>query len=75
MRLFLDGVGNTMHVWWDDPKRAHHAEEAAKSFDVIIFDKHNHPIGFEKLDVFPREVDPMKHLASRSSSLLVAKEK
>ncbi|MBI4281771.1 hypothetical protein HY625_03030 [Candidatus Uhrbacteria bacterium] len=73
MRLFIDGVGNTMHIWWDDPKHAHHAEEAAKSFDVIIFDKRNHPIGFEKLGVFPREIDPVKYISSRLPSLLVAK--
>ena len=73
MRLFIDGVGNTMHVWWDDPKRAHHAEEAAKSFDVIIFDKSNHPIGFEKLCVFPREVDPLKHITPHFTALLVTK--
>lgn len=73
IQLFIDPIGNTMHIWWDDPKRAHHAEEAAEGFDVILFDRGNHPIGFEKLGVFPREVDPIKRILPSSTSLLIAR--
>lgn len=73
LKLFIDPIGNTMHFWWDDRSRAHHSEEAAEGFDVIVFDRNNHPIGFEKLGVFPREVDPIKRIIPPSTSLLIAR--
>ena len=73
LQIFIDPIGNTMHLWWGDRSRAHHSEEAAEGFDVIVFDHKNVPIGFEKLGVFPKEVDPIKRLLIPSTSLLVAR--
>lgn len=73
LQIFIDPIGNTMHLWWDDRSRAHHSEEAAEGFDVIVFDRKNHPIGFEKLGVFPREVDPIKRILPPATSLLTAR--
>lgn len=73
IQLFLDPIGNTMNMWWDDPKHAHHSEEADEGLDVIVYDRNRRPIGFEKLGVFPKEVDPIKRFLQPSISLLVAK--
>lgn len=73
VQIFIDPIGNSMNIWWDNPERAHHSEEAAKSFDVIVFDEHNQPIGFEKLGVFPQEIDPVRRLMPPSKSMLVAR--
>lgn len=60
IKLFIDGIGNTMHLWWDDPRHAVRAEESDQGLDVILYNRKGQPIGLEKLGVFPKEVDPLK---------------
>ena len=41
MKIYLDPIGNTMNIWWDDPKNAYISEEVDDplSNDVIVKDK------------------------------------
>ncbi len=74
IRLFLDPIGNTMHLWWDDPRHAVRAEESDEGFDVILYDRSRQAIGLEKIGVFPKEVDPVKRrwFAANKETFLTA---
>lgn len=61
MKIFLDPIGNTFHIWWDDPKKSVEAWEADDSWDVLCLDKNKKVIGLEKLGFFPKEIDPLKY--------------
>ncbi len=58
-KIFLDPIGNTMNIWWDDPKNAHISEEVDDPTrnDVIVKDKHGKPISLEIIGVFPEELN------------------
>jgi len=75
IKLFIDPYGNTLNMWWGDPKDSAYSEEADESWDVIVMNKEGKPIGLEKIGFFPKELDPMKHLKSKMEYLLEAKEK
>lgn len=59
MKMYLDPIGNTMNLWWDDPKRAATSEEVDEPSrnDVIIKDKSGKPIGIEFIGLFPKELN------------------
>lgn len=62
IKIFLDPIGDTINVWWDNPKRAHISEESdSRSLDVLVRDKQGKIIGFEKIGFFPTEVDWLNH--------------
>jgi len=75
IKIFIDPYGNTVNVWWGDPKNSAYSEEAKDSWDVIVMDKKNHPIGFEKIGFFPKELDPVKYLKEQMSFLLESKDR
>lgn len=58
-KIFLDPIGNTMNIWWGDPKNAHISEEVddPTSNDVIVKDKQGKPISLEIIGVFPKELN------------------
>lgn len=70
VKIFLDPIGNTLNMWWDDPKTAYESEEAELSNDVIIKNKKGQPIGLEIIGFFPKELDPLKFLKSPHTLLL-----
>lgn len=49
IKIFFDKVGNTLNVWFDDPKKEAVAEETAEEI-VLIKDKKGKVIGFEVLN-------------------------
>ena len=49
IKIFFDKVGNTLNVWFDDPKKEAVAEETAEEI-VLIQDKKGKVIGFEVLN-------------------------
>lgn len=67
MKIYLDPVGNTMNIWWGDPKDAAVSEETASpdDNDVIVKDKKGVPIGLEIIGVFPDELNIVKLLKNR----------
>lgn len=46
---FFDKVGNTLNVWFDDPKKEHISEETSEEV-VLVKDKNGKLIGFEVLN-------------------------
>ena len=49
IKLYYDSIGNTLNVWFDDPRKEYVSEETGK--DVILNkDKYGNVIGFEKLN-------------------------
>ena len=49
IKLYYDSVGNTLNVWFDDPRKEYIYEETGE--DVILNkDKRGNVIGFEKLN-------------------------
>jgi len=46
---YYDREGNTLNVWFDDPKKEHVCEEAGDDV-VLIKDRRGRVIGFERLN-------------------------
>lgn len=67
VKIYLDPIGNTMNIWWNDPKQAVVSEEVKSPYsnDVIVKDKHNVPIGLEIIGVFPEELNVAKLVKDR----------
>ncbi|MGO9115498.1 MAG: DUF2283 domain-containing protein [Thermoguttaceae bacterium] len=49
VRVFYDRKGNSLSVWFDDPKKEHVCEETDDDV-VLIKDRHGRVIGFERLN-------------------------
>lgn len=69
IKIFFDKVGNTLNVWFDDPKKEHVSEETAEEI-VLIKDKRGKVIGFEVLNYLdPSESRDLKRLLIESEIL------
>jgi uncharacterized protein YuzE len=49
LRVYYDREGNTLSVWFDDPKKEHVCEEADDDM-VLVRDRAGRVIGFERLN-------------------------
>jgi uncharacterized protein YuzE len=49
LRVYYDREGNTLSVWFDDPKKEHLCEEADEDM-VLVKDREGRVIGFERLN-------------------------
>ena len=49
LRVYYDREGNTLSVWFDDPKKEHVCEEADENM-VLVKDRDGRVIGFERLN-------------------------
>ena len=49
IKIFFDKVGNTLNVWFDDPKKESVSEETLEEI-ILIKDKNGKVIGFEVLN-------------------------
>jgi uncharacterized protein YuzE len=49
LRVYFDNKGNTLTVWFDDPKKEHVCEEADDDV-VLVKDRRGRIIGFERLN-------------------------
>ncbi len=54
VRVYCDREGNTLSVWFDDPKKEHICEEADDD-DVLVKDRRGRVIGFERLNYLSRK--------------------
>lgn len=61
LRLHYDSHGNTLNVWFDDPKKEHVCEETGEEV-VLVKDRHGKVIGFEKLNFLSGKHQAIKHL-------------
>ncbi len=60
IQFFIDAIGNTFCLWLDNPKNSTHSEMNEQE-DILIMNKNNKVIGFEKLNFLPQEfVDRLK---------------
>jgi uncharacterized protein YuzE len=50
LRVYFDRRGNTLSVWFADPKKEHVCEEADDDV-VLVKDRRGQVIGFERLNV------------------------
>jgi uncharacterized protein YuzE len=49
VRVFFDREGNTLSVWFEDPKKEHVCEESDDDV-VLVKDRRGRVIGFERLN-------------------------
>lgn len=49
VRIYFDREGNTLSVWFDDPKKEHVCEETDDDV-VLMKDRRGRVIGFERLN-------------------------
>ncbi len=49
LRVFYDSQGNTLSVWFDDPKKEFICEEANDDM-ILVKDRRGRIIGFERLN-------------------------
>ncbi len=49
LRVYFDRTGNSLSVWFDDPKKEHVCEETDDDV-VLVKDKRGRVIGFERLN-------------------------
>jgi hypothetical protein len=54
VRVYYDRTGNTLSVWFDDPKKEHICEEISDDM-VLVKDRRGHVIGFERLNYLSRK--------------------
>ena len=59
VKIYFDPIGNTMNIWWGNPKDAFSSEEVDSKYrnDVIIKDKKGRPISLEIIGVLPKELN------------------
>jgi uncharacterized protein YuzE len=50
LRIYYDREGNTLSVWFDDPKKEHVCEESDDDM-ILVKDRRGRIIGFERLNV------------------------
>ena len=69
IKIFFDKAGNTLNVWFDDPKKEHVSEETAEKI-VLVKDKAGKVIGFEVLNYLSaRESKSIKKLSVEAGIL------
>ena len=61
MRVYYDSQGNTLNVWFDDPKKEYVCEETGDEV-VLVKDRRGRVIGFEKLNFLPGNARSIKQL-------------
>jgi uncharacterized protein YuzE len=54
VRVYYDRTGNTLSVWFDDPKKEHVCEEIGDDV-VLVKDRRGRVIGFERLNYRSRK--------------------
>jgi uncharacterized protein YuzE len=61
IRVYYDTQGNTLNVWFDDPRKEYISEETGEEV-ILNKDRHGKVIGFEKLNYFSKRFDSLKEL-------------
>ncbi|HEX7926577.1 MAG TPA: DUF2283 domain-containing protein [bacterium] len=59
IKVYYDPTGNTLTVWFDDPRAEHVAEETGDEV-VLMKDRNGRVIGFEKLNYAPGGTPPTR---------------
>lgn len=59
LKIYYDADGKTLTVWFDDPSLEHIAEETGEEV-IIIKDKDQRVIGFERLNYVLESTDDLE---------------
>ncbi len=59
VKVFYDHAGNTLTVWFGDPKNEYVCEETSEEV-VLMKDKTGHVLGFEKLNFEVAKPDQLR---------------
>ena len=59
VKVYYDRLGNTLTVWFDDPKSEHVCEEIGEEI-VLMKNKTGKVIGFEKLNFSQERTTPLQ---------------
>jgi len=59
VKVYYDRTGNTLTVWFGDPRGEHVCEETGEEV-VLMKDRSGRVIGFEKLNFSPQPSQPMR---------------
>ena len=59
VKVFYDKVGNTLTVWFADPKQEHVSEETGDEV-ILMKDSRGRVIGFEKLNFTAADPDLLR---------------
>lgn len=59
VKVYYDKIGNTLTVWFDDPKKEYISEETGEEV-ILMKDKEGRVIGFEKLNFTTAEMEPLQ---------------
>lgn len=66
----FDAFGNTLTMWWGKPDEETYSEESANGEDIMMVNKKGQVVGLEKLNFFPKEMDPIKYLKGDLKGIL-----
>ncbi len=61
IRVYYDSHGNTLNVWFDNPKKEYVCEETGEEV-VLVKNRAGKVIGFEKLNFLPGKHHTIKQL-------------
>lgn len=59
VKVYYDKLGNTLTVWFDDPKKEYIAEETGEEV-ILMKDEAGRVIGFEKLNFTMAETEQLQ---------------
>ena len=59
VKVYYDKLGNTLTVWFDDPKKEYISEETGEEV-ILMKDKAGRVIGFEKLNFTMTETESLQ---------------
>ncbi len=59
VKVFHDRIGNTLTVWFGNPEDEYEAEETGDEV-ILMKDKNDQVIGFEKLNFLPTSSEPVR---------------
>lgn len=59
VKVYYDRPGNTLTVWFEDPRREHICEETGDEI-VLMKDRAGKVIGFEKLNFATEQMAPLQ---------------
>lgn len=61
IRVYYDSAGNTLNVWFDNPRNEYISEETGEEV-VLNKDRLGRVIGFEKLNFLKKKIASLKKL-------------
>lgn len=61
VRVYYDSKGNTLNVWFDEPKKEYMSEETGEEI-ILVKDRKGKVIGFEKLNYLHHPKDKIRSL-------------